>query len=175
LNLLEFWLSAYYSCVKWCNVWSDSFDANFGVGQDSVLSHFLFGVYVDEDDKARSSIMFCGSFLVLYVNDILLISPSVCMLEKLLRMCEHELGLLDMAINTRKSYCLCIGPRYISCCYSINTSTGANIPWVDEIRYMGIFIIRSRKFKCSLDYAQNHTIKQPMLFLVRSGDMHPNM
>ena len=71
--------------------------------------------------------LFRGSFLVLYADDILLISPSVCMLEKLLRMCEHELELLDMAINTRKSCCLCTGPRHISCCGSISTSAGANI------------------------------------------------
>ena len=76
------------------------------------------------------------------------------MLGKLLRMCEHELGLLDIAINTRKSCCLRIGPRYMSCCSSISTSTGADIPWVDEIRHLGIFIVRSRKFKCSLDYAK---------------------
>jgi len=98
-------------------------------------------------------------YIGLYADDILLISPSVCMLEKLLRMCEHELGLLDMAIRPNTS-----------------TSTGADIPWVDEIRYFGIFIVRSHKFKCSLDYAKkNHTIEQPMQFLVRLGDMHPKM
>jgi len=43
---------------------------------------------------------------------------------------------------------------YISHCGSVSTSTGADIPWVDEMRYLGIFIVRSRKFKCSLDYAK---------------------
>jgi len=54
-------------------------------------------------------------------------------------------------------------------------STGADIPRVDEIRYLGIFIVRSRKFKCSLDYAKKScTIEQPVQFLVRSGDMLRN-
>ena len=35
-------------------------------------------------------------FIVLYADDILLISPSICMLEKLLKICEYELDLLDM-------------------------------------------------------------------------------
>ena len=33
-------------------------------------------------------------------------------------------------------------------------STGAIIPWMDEIRYFGVFIVRSRLFKCSLDHAK---------------------
>jgi len=136
-----------------CLVWFC--DVNICVRQGSVLSLFLFSVYVD--DIARSSMLFCGSFLVLYANDILLISPSVCMLDKLLKMCKHELGLLDMAINTRKSCCLRIGPRYISCCGLICTSTNADIPWVDEIRYLGIFVVWSHKFKCSLDYSQKNS------------------
>jgi len=33
-------------------------------------------------------------------------------------------------------------------------STGAIIHWMDEIRYLGVFIVRSRLFKCSLDHAK---------------------
>ena len=28
------------------------------------------------------------------------------------------------------------------------------IPWVDEIRYLGLFIVRSHTFKCFLDHAK---------------------
>ena len=31
---------------------------------------------------------------------------------------------------------------------------GDALPWVDEIRYLGIFIVSTRYFKCSLDHAK---------------------
>ena len=50
-------------------------------------------------------------FIVLYAADILLISPSVCMLEKLVRICGHELDQIDMVINVKISCWLRIGQR----------------------------------------------------------------
>ena len=47
LNILVVWLSSCYLCVKWLNVWSDIFRADFGVRQGSVLSPFLFAVTVN--------------------------------------------------------------------------------------------------------------------------------
>ena len=35
------------------------------------------------------------------LDDILLITPSICTLEKLLRLCEREVNLLDMVINAK--------------------------------------------------------------------------
>ncbi len=49
-----------------------------------------------------------------------------------------------------------IGPRHEVKCNHIHivTTSGNALPWVDEIRYLGIFIVRSRIFKCSLDHAK---------------------
>jgi len=46
-------------------------------------------------------------FIVLYADDILLISPSVCMLEKLVQICDFELDQIDMAINVKKNRAAC--------------------------------------------------------------------
>jgi len=40
--------------------------------------------------------------LLLYADDILLISSSVCELQRIFDVCERELVWLDMVINTKK-------------------------------------------------------------------------
>jgi len=34
------------------------------------------------------------------------------------------------------------------------TLNGRELDWVDEIRYLGVFIVRANKFKCSIDQAK---------------------
>jgi len=46
-----------------------------------------------------------------------------------------------------------IGPRHDIKCASININN-QDLPWVNEIRYLGIYIVRSSKLKCSLDHAK---------------------
>jgi len=57
------------------------FQVNFGVRQGSVLSTFLFAVYLD--DLAKSCHTQRNIFIILYADDILLLAPSVCELDAL--------------------------------------------------------------------------------------------
>ena len=102
-------------------------------------------------------------FIVLYADDILLVAPSACMLDKLLKNCERELDLLDMVINVKKSCCLRIGPRNNFSCSPISTSKGTVLPWVSEIRYLGISSAR-------LIMPKDRSIDQPMLYSAELGE-----
>jgi len=80
----------------------------------------------------------------------LLLAPSVSELQRLLGLCERELQWLDLCINVKKTCCMRVGPRHDVVCSNVVTSSGLALPWVDEIRYLGVFIVRNRRFKCSL-------------------------
>ena len=56
-----------------------------------------------------------------------------------------------MSINLSKSCCLRIGLRSDANCTSVNSVCGLCLPWVTEMRYLGVYIVRSKSFKCSLD------------------------
>jgi len=140
------------SCVKWNNIYSSMFVITFGVRQGSVLSPILFNVYVN--DLANIDTGVNRLCIILYADDILLIAPSITVLEKLLHKCESELQWLDMYINLKKSCCLRIGPRAEIVCSNLTCLSGASLTWVNEIRYLGIYIVKSRVFKCSLEVAK---------------------
>ena len=100
LELLENWLKNSFSSIKWGHIFSYTFAIKFGVRQGSVLSPFLFAIYLDDIPTTRS--LTPRSFIVLYADDILLIAPSINELQSLFRACEKELRCLDMRINAKK-------------------------------------------------------------------------
>ena len=53
-----------------------------------------------------------------------------------------------------------IGPRSQcgAVCANITSSTGS-VVWVSEIRYLGVYISRFRRFKCSIDHAKRSFYK----------------
>jgi hypothetical protein len=87
----------------------------------------------------------------MYADDILLLSPSVTLLQKLIHVVEDELSLLDMLINAKKSMCLRVGPRFNANCANIYLKCGNIIPWVTRCRYLGVHVVSARTFKCDFD------------------------
>ena len=156
LSVLESWFSMYLSCVKWGSQFSYFYQLKTGVRQGGVLSPFLFAIFVDVlTDVVDKADIGCrvGSIctaIFMYADDIILLAPSVCALQSLVKLCENEINLLDMSINIRKSCCLRFGPRYKSLCTRI-ACNGEEIEWVSMSRYLGVYLVASFHFKCSFD------------------------
>ena len=115
------------------------------------MSPHLFAIYLDDVASCLTIRQRCH--IVLYADDILIIALSLTELQRLVNACESELCSLDMLINATKSACMRVGPRYNVVCSSI-VAGNQNLPWVDKMRYLGIFFINSRNFRCSLDHAK---------------------
>jgi len=160
LTVLENWFNKCFTCVRWGSVYSKWFKLRCGVRQGGVLSPYLFALYVDVIiDKVREQRTGCyiGSFclsILLYADDMLLLAPSLEALQQLIFICEKELLALDLSINVKKSVCTRIGSRCNSVCGDIVTSDGQPLLWVDSIRYLGVYILRFRNFKCCFDNAK---------------------
>jgi len=107
LNLFGSWLSNCFSYVKWKSLWSGCFNLSFGVRQGSVLATLLFAVYIN--DIAELFNFQHGVHVVVYADDIMLVTSSVSVLQKTLDVCQRELENLDMVINAKKTFCLRVG------------------------------------------------------------------
>ncbi len=59
-----------------------------------------------------------------------------------------------MSINVAKSACLRIGKDYKTAPLCMRTSDGREIPWQNNIRYLGMYLVANKGFSCSFDSAK---------------------
>jgi len=113
-----FWC-IFWAVVKVCECVSSISNQLGSETRFSVVTPVLVRLFLDDLGKLCSPVD--GCYILLYADDILLISPSVSYLEKLLHRCERKRTWLDMPINLKKSNYLHVGlgPRRDVACAAI--------------------------------------------------------
>ena len=122
-----------------------------------MLSPLFFAVFIDDlvlrvkSANAGCYLSFSCCCIFLYADDILLLSPSIAGLQRLVDACELECDSLDMRINVNKSCCVRFGSRFNETCSEITSKHGGVIHWAVTCRYLGVNFVSGRYFRCSIE------------------------
>ncbi len=176
INLLEGWFNKSFSRVRWGSGLSAQFAMRSGTRQGGVLSPILFSVFID-DVLHKLEDLNCGCIInniclnsFLYADDLILLAISLYDMSRLLDVCREELDYLDMRLNVKKSSAIRIGSRWDSPTSPLQVG-GQNIPWVQEIRYLGIVVVAAKTFQVCSHNAKIRYFQSLNSILGRIGDM----
>jgi Reverse transcriptase (RNA-dependent DNA polymerase) len=152
--LLQVWYSASVNYVRWEDAISHPYRLLSGVRQGGCLSPVLFSIYVDRIlivlKRYGCELHGLSCSAIMYADDLVLIAPTINELQRMIHACCDELALLDLRINVRKSAGLRIGKHSRKTCCYIRANSNV-IEWVNECKYLGIYIKNSSKFSCNFN------------------------
>ena len=129
--------------VRWGTTQSAPFSVSNGVKQGGVLSPTLFSVYLDELlSRIKNSGAGCHigleSFAAFaYADDVVLLSPSLCGLKRLLTICAEYAREYNVLFNASKSKMIVLGNEHQRRDHSV-TFMGGVIEEVDVEKHLGI-------------------------------------
>lgn len=130
-----------------------------GVRQGGVLSPVLFCIYVDcIVESLESSKLGCwiGELYIgciMYADDLVLISASVCELQRMFDLCADTLTEIGMQINSRKCAILRFGPQYANPCTTI-WFQDSPIDFCEKAKYLGIQLQSNKAFSIDLNHCK---------------------
>ena len=137
--------------VKWDTVMSRQFKVPLGIKQGGINSPDFFGCYVDGVTQLLRN-MKIGCFLfglfvaiILFADDICLLSPTRTALETMICKCAKYFTSLGLSFNAKKSKILVFSKQNIDFHtlkpISIN---GVKIDYVDTVAYLGTTIVSNK-------------------------------
>ena len=147
VQLLVFWYANQQMNVRWKNIVTDCFHVKNGTRQGSVLSPYLFCIYM----RHLTTIVVKSGIgchiaglpvnILLYADDLVLLAPSWLAQQKLLNICAVAVADLDMNFNTSKSYTMIFEPynraRRINCVFPSLVLNASHLNTVCSFKYLG--------------------------------------
>lgn len=149
LALLMHWYDSQTSYVRWDNIESNLFSLSNGVRQGSLLSPLLFAFYMDDLSTELNSLPIgctSGSRVLnhlFYADDIVLLSPSVIGLRRLVSCCEQYADSHDVIFNPAKSVNIRFASENISYQPGTIRVNGTALRWTDSVKYLGVTLTRN--------------------------------
>ncbi len=147
VRILFFWYAHQSMYVKWGNSMSAPFSVSNGVRQGTILSPFLFNVYMDDLSKLlKGCVTGCmiGNTVInhlMYADDLVIFCPYSAGLQQLLRVCSQYGSDFDIKYNAKKSNILIIRSSEDSRVSFPDSSLSGNVLQVcDEVKYLGHYI-----------------------------------
>ena len=154
LDIIIFWYSHLVCRVKWDGYFSEWFSVIAGVRQGGILSPHFYCLYVEDlIEILKSKNVGChilSIFLaaIIYADDMAILAPSVKGLCILLEACSDYCADWDICLNAQKSKLMYFGRR----CNNLfePSLNGTTMEWADTVSYLGICLVSSGHFKCSV-------------------------
>ena len=146
--MLKFWYISQSLLVSWGNSLSEPFNMGNGIRQGSILSPYLFNVYVDDlNHKLNDSGVGChiaglpmNNFS--YADDLVLVSPSPIAANELLRECDSFAKANYILFSTTKSVCMRILPKSIKIRrYPAVYLGDSKLIFVESFNYLGHLLV----------------------------------
>lgn len=136
------------------------FDINCGVKQGGILSPYLFNVFINDliEECINSNLgaIFKSASIpiIVYADDIILISPVDSHLQKLLDLCGDYSNKWLIKFNQTKSNIITFGtPLFHNTVFTLNN---IHITQTDKIKYLGIEINQALDFDlCAIEKFKN--------------------
>ena len=118
--LLYKWYANSHALVRWNGDASHSFPIQTGVRQGSILSPYLFNIFID--DMLKSVSLHCNGLRVgndaysvlAYADDVTLFSSTLSGLQKSINICTEYAKLWRFKFNPNKSKFIVMGPKLYS-------------------------------------------------------------
>ena len=157
LVIIYWYMNMYYDC-KWGSSCSDHFAVKCGTKQGGILSPDFFSVYIDDlINILRKTGIGCHVIhifiaCILFADDMTLLAPTRSSMQQLLNLCSEYCATFCLKFNVSKTKIMIFGKLCSSTESLPQISLNEEpIDYVMSCRYLGFYIVSSKRFKCSFN------------------------